>query len=396
MDNKYKQVIEVINKYNNILLVSKTKLNPDIFSSLIILKNLLTTFNKNVNIMNFPNIPANLEFLNELIYNTENLNNNLKVEINLDEIELENISYSKDKNKLFIDLKPKSNNQKQPIKIINNEIDAKIVDNFDLIICVGAKNLNELGTFYKNNMDMIYNTPIINIDINPQNELFGSFNLVQVKKSSITEITMSIMKELNQKITKEYATLILTGIITSTENFQNFRTTPNAFELSAYLISQGAMQQEIIKNIYKTKSLETLKNWGDILANLEINPISRVCWGIIKEEISSYDLEDLIDRILCNTVGVELVYLLDDKNKQIILIPTVNYIDLDLFINKLKLKRIKEQDNIFIYSYTKEKIINEIDEIQKERLNIAKSDLQQLENKKPKINIKEIENQIKL
>lgn len=65
------------------------------------------------------------------------------------------------------------------------------------------------------------------------------------------------------EIDADVTTLLLAGIITDTGSFSEQQlVTPEAFDLAGDLIDLGARQQEIIKHVYKTKQLETLKLCG--------------------------------------------------------------------------------------------------------------------------------------
>lgn len=64
------------------------------------------------------------------------------------------------------------------------------------------------------------------------------------------------------------ATNLLTGIIVETNSFQHVKTTPRAFLKASQLIAQGGRHQEIVRQLYKTKSISLLKLWGRALARL--------------------------------------------------------------------------------------------------------------------------------
>ena len=108
---------------------------------------------------------------------------------------------------------------------------------------------------------MFYETPVINIDHHASNNDFGQINLVDVVAASTTEVLYKVLLEAEQKyekklITEDVATLLLAGIITDTGSFQHANTSPKSMEVSAELLDLGARQQEIIKNIYKTKKTQ--------------------------------------------------------------------------------------------------------------------------------------------
>jgi len=52
------------------------------------------------------------------------------------------------------------------------------------------------------------------------------------------------------------------------------------------LIANGARRSEIVKNVFKTHSIPTLKLWGKILSNIKEDKDSKIVWSTIaKHEI---------------------------------------------------------------------------------------------------------------
>ena len=66
--------------------------------------------------------------------------------------------------------------------------------NFDLVIILGAINFEQLGSIYTDNTKLFFETPNINIDVDPGNEFFGTVNFVQTTASSISEVVMDIIE----------------------------------------------------------------------------------------------------------------------------------------------------------------------------------------------------------
>ena len=81
-------------------------------------------------------------------------------------------------------------------------------------------------------------------------------------------------------VDENIATALLTGLY-DTSSFQNVNTTPKSLTIAAQLVAAGANQQEIIRNLYKTKSLETLKLWGNILTKIKEDKIHGFLWSSV-------------------------------------------------------------------------------------------------------------------
>ena len=118
---------------------------------------------------------------------------------------------------------------------------------------------------------------------------------------------------------EDVATLLLVGIVTDTGSFQHTNTSPEAFEVAADLLERGARQQEIIKHIYKTKSLATLKLWGRVLSKIQYNNEAKLVYSTITQQdltdtgAESSDSGGIIDELMSNAPDAEVVMLLKEK-----------------------------------------------------------------------------------
>jgi phosphoesterase RecJ-like protein len=200
---------------------------------------------------------------------------------------------------------------------------------YDLIITVDTGDLEQLGRFYEDNTELFTRLPLINIDHHASNGHFGKINYVDIMSSATTELLIPLIHdfehETGQKLMDEdIATLLLAGIITDTGSFQNANTTPRAFASSAQLIKYGARQQEIIQHVFKTKHLSTLRLWGRILSNIRVDKKHRLVWSTISkkdfQETGSREDETggIIDELMSNAPGTEIVLLLKEKTGGII------------------------------------------------------------------------------
>ena len=155
----------------------------------------------------------------------------------------------------------------------------------DLIFVLGAKSLEDLGGLYEQNTDLFFETPKINIDNRAENEYFGQINLVDITVTSAAEILAELLQKYEEQLMdQDIATCLLLGIISSTRSFQHVQTTPKAFLKASELVALGARQQEIIKNIYKTKSLPLLKLWGRALARMKILEDEKIVYSILSSD----------------------------------------------------------------------------------------------------------------
>lgn len=173
----------------------------------------------------------------------------------------------------------------------NGEIDKDHISlesskfNYDLIIVLGTSDLENLGGVYDENPELFYDIPVINVDHKPENEYFGKINLVDVAASSTSELVYNLISGLDDGlIDEDIATDLLAGIIAETESFQNKNTTPKAFMAAAALIAKGANKQDIIRYLYKTKSVSMLKLMGKAMAGLKYNGQFKLAWSVIEDD----------------------------------------------------------------------------------------------------------------
>ncbi|MEX0878083.1 MAG: hypothetical protein WDZ40_04520 [Candidatus Spechtbacterales bacterium] len=91
------------------------------------------------------------------------------------------------------------------------------------------------------------------------------------------------LKELDANyITDVVATALLSGIVSSTQNFQNPNVQPQTLFISAYLTSKKAKNELIVQHLYKTKPMETIKLWGSVIANFSYVEDKKIGWSFIE------------------------------------------------------------------------------------------------------------------
>jgi hypothetical protein len=189
---------------------------------------------------------------------------------------------------------------------------------------------------YEMNTDFFYHTPIINIDHTPANDHFGQVNLVNVTATSVSEIVFELIKDWGENILDEYiATNLLTGMISKTKSFQSGSVTPRSLAVASHLISQGARREDIVKNLYQSKQISTLKLWGRALSQLEADSEHKIVWSLLTPEdftqagASEKDLPDVIDELIINTPEARNVFILSQRPDGTIeaVVSTAPYID---------------------------------------------------------------------
>lgn len=311
-----KQIIDKISSSTNILLVAHQKLDPDLCGSVLALYYILQKIGKKPTVLCYEKVPPVLNFLPNLhIFDSHpKLLTDFIITLFNPEAEVDEVKYSvAEDGRINIIVTPKKGAfKKEDISFQGSH------QKYDLIITLDCGDKKNLGKVYTDHEAMFAQTEVINIDHHISNDLFGTINYVDTKASSTAELIYYIVKEMDLSlIDSDIATYLLLGIIADTGSFQHANTSPEAFQVAAELVKLGGRQQDIIKNLYKTKKLTTLKLWGRILSKLQVDKELRMLWSTITyhdfESTGTMEGEDtkgIIDELMGHAPNVDIIVLL--------------------------------------------------------------------------------------
>ncbi len=251
------------------------------------------------------------------------------ISVDVSKTSVEELSYAIEGDKLQIHLSPKDGFFK-PEDVTTSAGEYA----FDCIVVLDAQDLEQLGRIYERNAEFFYHTPIINIDHSPANDNFGQVNAVTVTATSTSEIVFEIIKDWGEHILDEFiATNLLTGMISKTRSFKSGTVTPRSLAIASHLISQGARREEIVRHLYQSKKLSTLKLWGRALSKLEADFEHKVVWSTLTQQdfdetaATPEDLPDVIDELIINTPDAKHVLLLYPDNSGVhCVVSTAQYV----------------------------------------------------------------------
>lgn len=312
-----KEIIAEIERSNHILLTAHHKLDPDSTGSILALYLICKKLGKQPVALCYEAIPKNLEFLPHInaIDHDKKLMQDFIITLFNPESEVNEIKYSTTpEGYINIIITPKRGTygeQDVTFKGMSNK--------FDLIIVVDSGDKKNMGRLYEENKAVFDSTTVINIDHHASNDYFGDINLVDTHVSSAAELVYYIIEHMDPGlIDEDVATYLLLGIIADTGSFQHANTTPDAMKVAAELVRRGARQQDIIKNLYKTKKFSTLKLWGKALARLQVDKEARVLWSSLTHaELSQMqakpeDTKGVIDELMSSAPDVDFTVLLTE------------------------------------------------------------------------------------
>jgi nanoRNase/pAp phosphatase (c-di-AMP/oligoRNAs hydrolase) len=259
-------------------------------------------------------LPKNHEFLPKADVITRSIEQfqEFLIQVDVSKTKVGTLSYDVDGDMLNIRLTPKSG--------VFREEDVKrqsVGYALDCIITVDATNLESLGEIFDRHSALFYETSLIAVGHDPENEHFGQVNLVDIAATSASEIVYELIAQWKgASIDEHIATNLLTGIISKTKSFRSSQVTPRSLAIASLLIEQGARRAEIVQHLYQTKTVPMLKLWGRALARLQEGERGWFVWTALskgdfeKTGAGEGDLPGVIDELIVNTPKAKIVTIL--------------------------------------------------------------------------------------
>jgi nanoRNase/pAp phosphatase (c-di-AMP/oligoRNAs hydrolase) len=312
------QIFDQLRKSSKILIALPENLTVDALSCALALRLFLNRLQKDVSVASTGFVPENLKFLpgSELVQKQVDTGKSLVISVDTKEKKMDEVSYHSSEDKVHIYLKSKTSTfVPQDLSFSTEKFPV------DLVICLEAHSLEDLGKLHEQNAELFFETPKINIDNKAGNEYFGQINLIDITATSVAEILAQLLQKYEEQLVDEdIATCLLAGIA-KTNSFQHVQTTPKAFLKASELVSLGGRQQEIIKNIFKTKSLELLKLWGRALARMKTQDSTSLVYSVLnaadfeKAGAGQEELLPVLREFLDNVSGYKIVALVAEAQK---------------------------------------------------------------------------------
>lgn len=294
------QIFRQIEKSNSILVIFKMREESDALAAALSLFLFLKKLNKEVDIINAGEKNTNsLSFLpsfDKIGGKLENIRRFI-VSLNIKNTTVNQIKYSLDKESLNFIVSPSSG------FFSPEDVSSKAGEfRYDLIISIASPDLESFGPAYDNNVEFFYKTTIINIDNEAKNEEFGQINFIDLNTAAVSEIVYYLLKNYHREnISDDIATCLLAGIIKKTKNFKIGNLSPKTLLTGSELISLGAKRDDIIKNLFYSKSFDSLKAWGELLNKLKSENNDEFLWSRLDNESSEFQmssLDEMVDELI--------------------------------------------------------------------------------------------------
>lgn len=322
LNNETEQIKQLITTKKNILVAFGNQTNGDSIASAVALALFLEKMNKRVDLVcSGFTLPSNFKFLNKAKDIRANFDYLQKFVISVDisKTDLQELSYDVKDNKLRIFVTPKQSFlNRDDIRTAQSDF------KYDLIFVVDTPDLESLGGIYDNNTELFHQKPVINIDHKPGNENFGQINLVDITYTATSENLYHLFKQIApENIDKEIATSLLTGIISKTRSFKSQNIKPQTLNTASELINLGADREHIVQNLYRTRTISTLKLWGSALSHLQSDNELKLAWSLITRDdfirsgATPEDLPDIIEELLSKSPQIKTLVLFYEKDNNI-------------------------------------------------------------------------------
>lgn len=233
----YSEIQRLTGPANNILICLPKSVTFDQVAAGLALYLVLTQNKKNVVIAAPEPMTVGLSHLVGLDKITDKLEGrNLVLTINAPIADIENVSTTDDGQNLSVVIIPK----KESAPISQEQIGFSGAQTTgDLIIALGARKLEGLGTLVTENEELFTQKPIINLDNSEQNSSFGRLNIIDPLASTLSEMVTAIINGLSLPMDEDVASNLLQGLKAGTNNFQDQKVRAETFEAASLCLKVG-------------------------------------------------------------------------------------------------------------------------------------------------------------
>ncbi|GAC1630598.1 MAG: bifunctional oligoribonuclease/PAP phosphatase NrnA [Ktedonobacteraceae bacterium] len=184
-------------------------------------------------------------------------------------------------------------------------------EDFDLVIALDAGELSRYGKLYERHRSFLDHATILNIDHHITSLGCGQVNIIEPQAASTTELIVLFQQQAGLPLNKDAAICLLTGLITDTGSFQYPSTTPRTMEVGAVLLAAGAVAENIVKPIFRTRPLAQIRFNAAAINNIQMSADGRIMWSYATDETlaaagATPDLDDNIAGMLRDIEGVQV------------------------------------------------------------------------------------------
>jgi bifunctional oligoribonuclease and PAP phosphatase NrnA len=255
--NDLNKIKELVNKSQDILIVSHENPTHESVGSMLALYQGLSTQGKKVTLVCPDPMTVELSsYVGVDKISTENAKKNFIISLDYIDGSIEKVSYNIEGDKFNLVIEPRAGfDTFTEDKVHFRGSNAKV----DLIIAIDTIHLGSLKKIIDTESEVYKNLPVINIDRHPNNAHFGQINLVDATVSTTIELVALVLNYLEIGLSEDMATNILNTLYNSTGNFQSSGVTSKTFDIASVCIKAGGKRftksitaNEILTDIKKT------------------------------------------------------------------------------------------------------------------------------------------------
>jgi len=212
------------------------------------------------------------------------------------------------------------------IVIHEQEVEAstKLIDDADIIFTLDFNSLGRVGDLQS--ILEKSEAKFVMIDHHQQPDNYAVATYSDVSMSSTCEMVFHFMDALGHanKLNKEIATNLYTGIMTDTGSFRYPSTTSTTHLVTAKLIDAGAESATIHQNIYDTNSMDRMKLLGLALNNLKVLPDYNTAYiTLTQKDLDDHnfrkgDTEGFVNYALSISGVIFAVIFIENKQENIV------------------------------------------------------------------------------
>lgn len=163
----------------------------------------------------------------------------------------------------------------------------------------------------------------INIDHHLSNPHYGDYPLVSISSSATSEILTSLLRDWQFPMNAAIASALYLGIVNDTGNFSHDNVTQKTLSIAQYLVQEGALPSNIVRNFLNTNSYESLKLLGEALRNFEFYEKEKLsCYYLTQEMMDKYQAkkehaEGIVEKLLSYEKASVSLFLRDETDGSI-------------------------------------------------------------------------------
>ncbi|MBI2054711.1 MAG: hypothetical protein HYT39_01275 [Candidatus Sungbacteria bacterium] len=188
------------------------------------------------------------------------------------------LRYEKTENLLSVILTPKDKSiLPSAVRIVSADSTGENITTADCIVALGVRTADELALRFPETPQIVFETPVINIDTGAANEEWGEANLTDIEALSLTEISWQFTKTLSgEPMSKDEAELILAGILWRNIGIIPANSSSEKLHLIAESKESGANDTAMFKAISREHTEKTERIAGRMLARKRFEPAKNI------------------------------------------------------------------------------------------------------------------------